>query len=491
MAILTLHTGGPKEDLWLREGDPKYAEALYLPADLGKYGLPVSKFKKLMRCFGLPTHDDIGDPFDPIRLFVDKWNTTMAKVLHPGPKIVVDESMGLWKGKRDNEGRNNGGMPGWMFVARKPTNCGRESHTTADCDTGCCIFVEIYEGAARMKDKEFVKDFGKAPAKALRCVKPWFNTGRLVILDAGFASVKCAQGMAEHGLFMIGNVKTGHAAFPKKWLLSQVNKRHDRASATTSIPTSDGHVWSLLAAVDMDKQPMALLGTAGTTTMGEAMVRRYTTTRADGLQGFIDRTLEQWHIHAVYRKNFNVIDMHNAKRQGGTSFEDTWKTKRWWLRDFQVLFAMSEVNAFLLWRKFRPGQESCDPSIFRRRLAFQMLHHPVLMRERGEAITLRGMLSHAAMHFLVENPRSDVGQCRAMRRTCCFCYSKTQWSCNCAPWVSGMPGDVLKGVVFVCSQAQNPECFLSHLKGHEHSNKRAQAQTKAWVERKRRMATRP
>ena len=103
--------------------------------------------------------------------------------------------------------------------------------------------------------------------------------------------------------------------------------------------------------------------------MGASMIRNYTSQRADGTIGTVDRTLEQWHIHSLYRKNFNVIDMHNAKRQGGTSFEDTWKTTRWWIRDFQMLMGMSEVNAYLTWKKFKPGQKDCDPDLFRRRLA--------------------------------------------------------------------------------------------------------------------------
>ena len=484
--VLAIHTGGPKEDLWLRPGDKKFEEAFYLCADLGQYGLQYSVFCKIMRCFELPTHGDWTDPFNPIRLFVEKWNSTMVAVLTPGSKVVVDESMGLWKGRRDKEGQMNGGMPGWMFVGRKPTNSGRESHTVADCDTGCCIFVEMYEGKTRMAKKEFVQEYGKNPAKALRCVKPWFNTGRLVILDAGFASVKCAIGMAEHGLYMIGNVKVGHTGFPKQWLLNKVPNKGDRVAALSTFTTSDGQEWSMLAAADKDKQPMALLGTAGTSTMGEPMVRRYTSLRADGTQGFIDRTLEQWQIHCVYRKNFNVIYMHNAKRQGGTSFEDTWKTKRWWLRDFQVLMGMSEVNAFLLWRMYRPGQATCDPDYFRRRLTFQMLRHPILMREKGEGMSLRG-LTNECLHFLTENPRSPVGQARAMRRTCSFCHLKTQWSCNCSPWVEGMPTTLLGGVIFICSQAQNPECFLKHLQGHERISKRALGQAQAWVGRKKKV----
>jgi hypothetical protein len=193
-----------------------------------------------MRAFCLPTHNNVTDPFNPIRLFVDKWNQTMVATLTPGSMVLEDESMGLWKGKRDKLGTINGGMPGWMFVSRKPTDSGREAHTCADCETGCCIYVELYEGKEQMANRPFVDVYGKNPSKAMRCVQPWFNSGRLVISDAGFANVKCAQGLVDHGLYMIDNVKTCHATFPKSWLLSKVPTRGDRACATDELKLADG-----------------------------------------------------------------------------------------------------------------------------------------------------------------------------------------------------------------------------------------------------------
>eukprot|EP00873_Tetraselmis_striata_P046012 jgi/Tetstr1/466276/TSEL_000956.t1 len=92
------------------------------------------------------------------------------------------------------------------------------------------------------------------PLRAL----PW-----VVVLDAGFMSVRTALAFFMHGLYIIGNVKTAHAYMVKEWLLSQVPNRGDRATATTTISVAGQEV-SLLAAADMDKQPMVLLGTAGT-----------------------------------------------------------------------------------------------------------------------------------------------------------------------------------------------------------------------------------
>jgi hypothetical protein len=73
---------------------------------------------------------------------------------------------------------------------------------------------------------------------------------------------------------------------------------------------------------------------------------------------------------------FNVIDMNNFKSQGGFSFEGTWKTHLWWVSDFQMLFGMSEVNAFLLFRHFKPRQKNARQHDFGSRLTYQMHDHP-------------------------------------------------------------------------------------------------------------------
>ena len=48
------------------------------------------------------------------------------------------------------------------------------------------------------------------------------------------------------------------------------------------------------------------------------------------------------------------------------------KTHSWWVRDYEILFGMSEVNAFLLWNKFKPAH-SLSMAQFRLQLCHQML----------------------------------------------------------------------------------------------------------------------
>jgi hypothetical protein len=104
---------------------------------------------------------------------------------------------------------------------------------------------------------------------------------------------------------MIGNVKGASTRFLKKWMLDKLHVRGDnRVCASSSFKTSNGQEWTLLAAGDNDMQPMTLLGSAGTSYMGEAMQRAYSVLKADGTFEAMKFVLEQWAIHSIYQRNF-------------------------------------------------------------------------------------------------------------------------------------------------------------------------------------------
>ena len=222
--------------------------------------------------------------------------------------------------------------------------------------------------------------------------------------------------------------------------------------------------------------------------MGPVLVRHFTTIKADGTYHVRSATLKQWDIHATYRQHFNAIDKHNSRRQGAVSFEDAWKTHRWWVREFQMVMGISEVNSWLLWRRFRPGASEAHFDLFRRRLTHQLMNHPRLMLERGEGMNLRGV--SGLDHVVMENPKVTKGrgakaQLRSMRGRCRFCGSLTMWSCSCSPLVLGMSKEEVAAVMFVCSPRQNPLCHAHHRAGREPLNVRAQAAVAAWQTREK------
>ncbi len=73
--------------------------SLFLPANLGQYGIFYNDFTQMRHAFELPSYGDIADPFNPIRKFTDIWKDIMVNNLDLGNILTFDESMGLWRGK--------------------------------------------------------------------------------------------------------------------------------------------------------------------------------------------------------------------------------------------------------------------------------------------------------------------------------------------------------------------------------------------------------
>lgn len=126
---------------------------------------------------------------------------------------------------------------------------------------------------------------------------------------------------------------------------------------------------------------MALSGTAGTSLEGDTLYRKFTTIRSDGSYNICEASMKQDHMHEIYRKYFNTLDKHNSLHQGAACFEQTWKTHRWWIQEFQMLWGITEVNAWLLYKIYTHGGDNLSFSAFRRRLCGQMLEHPTIARD--------------------------------------------------------------------------------------------------------------
>ena len=144
-----------------------------------------------------------------------------------------------------------------------------------------------------------------------------------------------------------------------------------------------------------------------------------------------------------------------------------------------MLMGMSEVNAWLLRRRFKPGASEVNFDFFPRRLAYQLMYNPRLALENGEGISTRG--PRVLAHTLVKNPpRQSAKQQRASRGACKMCGQRTQWSCICAPMKPGMGRVQFAKVVFCCSTSQNPECFASRNARMECGNRRSEGAKARW-----------
>ena len=84
---------------------------------------------------------------ESVKWFLDEAQTQWRSSWVPGTVLVVDESMVGWGGMGEQE---------LTFIPRKPCDLGMVMKTLVCGSTGVMLVAEIFEGAEKMKKKEFV-----------------------------------------------------------------------------------------------------------------------------------------------------------------------------------------------------------------------------------------------------------------------------------------------------------------------------------------------
>ncbi len=92
-------------------------------------------------------------------------------------------------------------------MPQKPISHGFLFKTLIDTADRVMLNAEICEDKASMRYKDYNTVWGKATGCTLRLCEPYFSSGRIVIGDSFFSSVKTARALYEHCLFFVGCVK--------------------------------------------------------------------------------------------------------------------------------------------------------------------------------------------------------------------------------------------------------------------------------------------
>ncbi|NDG03521.1 MAG: hypothetical protein EB119_10125 [Synechococcaceae bacterium WBB_34_004] len=191
----------------------------------------------------------------------------------------------------------------------------------------------------------------------------------------------------------------------------------------------------------MDKQPLIVCFSTGTTLPGEKKVRH----RSKLQQGEVVKaqyTLEQPQVHALYRKYFNAVDLFNkASGQPGT-LPDVWKTKKAYRRLFAATVAWIETNAMLAFNKNRGGSKLTKQQWFMR-LSEACINNPFAPPRPGAADIFQG---HGG-------PKMDS------HANCWVCGTKTKWKCFCGRAVCG---PTTRAVVRGGPKRQPNACYDKH-----------------------------
>jgi hypothetical protein len=177
--------------------------------------MTFNRFENILNALTFSDATQSQDPWALIRGIVNGFNETRRNVVHPGEILVVDECMSAWKCRESKYTVE--GIPHKTKIIRKPEGKGAELKSIADGETG--LGLELVEGKHIQQTKQYSVEFGEGTAVVLRFAQNYQSSGRTIVADSAFASVKTLNELEKKmGLFFTGIVKTASKEFPKEHL---------------------------------------------------------------------------------------------------------------------------------------------------------------------------------------------------------------------------------------------------------------------------------
>jgi hypothetical protein len=272
-------------------------------------------------------------------------------------------------------------------------------------------------------------------------------------------------GLMQRGIFSITNVKTHTKYFCKKELWADAkgakicHERNDRSYRQLSLRVN-GKDTTFTGAFHMDRAPMTLLGTAGSSKEAPPVMRRRVYMSKNGdLVRWVGE-LQQPDIHAIYRTNFNAVDVHNKLSVGPRSVNDV-ATNSLPLKLWLSLVAFAETNAYLMYvHHLKLTSEQYNHADFKADLEQQLLQRAgqsVSNREGEPGVQTRrsaeGVSTGADLPQRNRMPALFQGHALSRdstkNRKCMICGVKTKTVCGCGR--------------AICSSAGGVTCWAWHL----------------------------
>jgi hypothetical protein len=272
------------------------------------------------------------------------------------------------------------------------------------------------EGQQRQHQKQWHAEYGEGTAVALRLSSPWAGSGRYVVMDSAFGSVKTCIALFVHlGLFCIGMVKTASRCFPKKWFSDWYRdgsvrdpgtgrRLHAPGTWKTFQSTFDavGQLQKLIAVGWHDIKLKTIISTCGTTVRGtDAVKTRHKKVYENGegiiiiniiVINIIERTVRYERLvprPSLIEMFFNIfgkIDQHDHFRQGSLRMEEAWKTLTWWHRIVATILGIIFTDCYLAYKhnelKYHRPVLAYDE--FLGNLAYQLIFNPYFNVEEDE-----------------------------------------------------------------------------------------------------------
>ena len=344
------------------------AHGLFPAPNFGRY-MKLYRFRDIMSAMSCVTYSasaSMTDPWWKVRPLIQGFNENRRKSFHSSWLVCIDESMSAYRGDD---------LPHTSFIQRKPEPVGTELTTMCDRVSKIMVFMELQEGKAAMALKPFHNDLGATAActKRMIVIGGLEGSGKVAVVDSWFASRKTLLALHDVGVYMIGNIKTAHACFPKSCLWTDCRQlvRGDHVVYRGVTDSTNGvYVCAIGWKCGETKTTMTLICNCDTTIDGTpAQVERQ-----DQFGNATKILFKRPHVVETYNTASGAVDYHNRVRQGDLALEKKWVTAKWEFRLFTTVIGICVTDAFLASGHFLPHQfENYTPRDFVATLTSEMM----------------------------------------------------------------------------------------------------------------------
>jgi hypothetical protein len=324
----------------------------------------------------------------------------MEKSFHVGNFLVVDEIMSSWKGMED--GYAVGGCPHVTKIIRKPEGVGAECKAVACGESGLLMKLDPMEGKMKMDSKPYQREFGAGTATVLRLTEKYSGSGRIVIADSAFSSVKTLVCLHNIGLYFMGAVKTASTLYPKnaftRWKETKNPDRGDWITYHSQYQGRYGRDHMDMFALGWNDKKLKSIIFNNTTTLRcdtDSIRRRHKKVLSESgeyITSKQDISIKRPNAIEVFFRHFNAIDVHDHYRQGSLQIERTWQTKTWWHRMFGTILGIIITNSYF---------------------AYQLEHEMVSVAEVDGIVHFTSFLGYLSYQMIHNTIDEDIIQTRA------------------------------------------------------------------------------
>lgn len=360
---------------WHVAGDESPNELFAARNFFERFGMSRDRFLTIESClcFG---EEDPKDGWWKVRSLVEDFNKRALDVFVPGRLLTIDESFSFWSGA--DAKTSVGGLPHKSFQKDKPRGVGILFRTLACGTSSVVLQLEVQEGKQAMQLKEFQvresknedaayraeKDAGRiyiyTVALCLRMTRPFWGTGRIVIMDSFFGSVATIQALlVVAGLYAIGIVKQGYSMFPKtsleEWFKGGAHPRGSSTFLTSSYrkgaQATSAELTMMAIAWCIGKTVKFFVSSWGSNAPGNNFTKTYSGIEKDVNTGEMIRSsftasFPQPEVLETFYEGFSAVDYNNKLRQGHLAIEENWHTHHWHIRVFSSIIGFCVANAY-------------------------------------------------------------------------------------------------------------------------------------------------